>query len=308
MNPRPTALLIVNPAAHGVSPGEEDPIVGALSRGFVVEVAETKSPGHATELAAAAGADGLDPVIVLGGDGTVNEVANGLAGTATALAVLPGGEANILARSLGLGRDAVRAARALAGRAGADPRSIPLGRINDTRMIAGPDLAVGEDARALASQIMAPPLPLPARAGLPALRAVTASLLPARLRMDFDLAWGPDLEHRADEVFLAIVQNIDPYTYFGRRAMRLCPNVRLDGGLDVLTLDSFRARHVLPVAVSSFVRARHLGKPHVRYASDQPRIEVRCRRPMPAQADGEYLGEITEAEIRSVPNALRVLW
>ena len=60
-----------------------------------------------------------------------------------------------------------------------------------TRMIAGPDLAVGEDARALASQIMAPPLPLPARAGLPALRAVTASLLPARLRMDFDLAWGP---------------------------------------------------------------------------------------------------------------------
>ena len=59
------------------------------------------------------------------------------------------------------------------------------------RMIEGPDLAVGEDARALAARILAPPLPLPARGGLPALRAVTASLLPARLRLDFGLDWGP---------------------------------------------------------------------------------------------------------------------
>ena len=306
MNPRPTALLIVNPAAHGVSPGEEDPIVGALSRGFVVEVAETKSPGHATELAAAAGADGLDPVIVLGGDGTVNEVANGLAGTATALAVLPGGEANILARSLGLGRDAVRAARALAGRAGADPRSIPLGRINDRWFVA--NCGVGFDA-AIVREVERNPR-AKRRAGDFFFLWTGVRLFVAgydRKRPQLDLAWGPDLEHRVDEVFLAIVQNLDPYTYFGRRPMRVCPDVRLDGGLDVLALDSFAARHVLPVAVSSFVRARHARRPHVSYASDQRRIQVRCRRSMPAQADGEYLGEITEAEIGSVPNALRIL-
>jgi len=306
VNPRPTALLIVNPAAHGVSPGEEDPIVGALSRGFVVEVAETKSSGHATELASAAGSDGLDPVIVLGGDGTVNEVANGLAGTATALAVLPGGEANILARSLGIGRDALRAARALAGRAGADPRAIPLGRVNDRWFVA--NCGVGFDA-AIVREVERNP-GAKKRAGdffflWTGLRQFVAGY--DRKRPQLDLAWGPDLEHHADELFLAIVQNLDPYTYFGRRAMRLCPDVRLDAGLDLLALDSFAARHVLPVAVSSFVRARHQRKPHVMYASDLPRIDVRCRRPMPAQADGEYLGEITEAEIGSVPNALRIL-
>jgi diacylglycerol kinase family enzyme len=89
--------------------------------------------------------------------------------------------------------------------------------------------------------------------------------------------------------------------------MRLCPDASLDGSLDLLATDSFRIRDVLPVVVSAFGRARHSMKPHVISARDQPRIRVTCRRPMPAQADGEYLGEVDGAEIRSVPAALRVL-
>jgi diacylglycerol kinase family enzyme len=104
-----------------------------------------------------------------------------------------------------------------------------------------------------------------------------------------------------------VVQNLSPYTFFGRRAMRLAPEADLRGGLDVMAMDSFRARHVAPVAVSTFGRARHPERPHVVVIRDQRRIHVRCRTPMPAQADGEFLGEREDVEIVGAPGALSVL-
>jgi diacylglycerol kinase family enzyme len=123
-----------------------------------------------------------------------------------------------------------------------------------------------------------------------------------------DVSWGDaGPSDRAEGVFLAVVQNLDPYTYFGRRPMRLSPEARVDGGLDVLMMDSFRTRHVLPVAVSAFARARHPRRRHVRYVRNQSTLLVRCARPMPSQADGEYLGEVSEVRIESIPDALRVV-
>ena len=122
-----------------------------------------------------------------------------------------------------------------------------------------------------------------------------------------DLSWGPELEHRADGVFLAVVQNLSPFTYFGRRPLRLSPQADLDRGLDVFAMDSFRTRHVVPVLLSAFGRARHSDRAHVISVRDQSRIAIRCAEPMPAQADGEFLGEVTVADIESVPGALRVL-
>jgi len=311
VNPRPPALLIVNPVAHRVSPGQEDPVVGALARGFAVEVAETKGPGHATELAAQAALDGLGLVVALGGDGTVNEVANGLVSAGapangTAFAVLPGGQANILARALGVGRDPVVAARDLAARAGGEPRVIPLGRMNDRWFVA--NCGVGFDA-AIVREVERRP-EAKRRAGdwfflWTGLRVFFGSY--DRRTPQLDLSWGSDLQHVAPSVFLAVVQNLGPYTYFGRRPMRLSPNVALDDGLDVLALDSFRARHVIPVALATFGRARHLSRDHVIHAAGQRRIRVRCRIPMPVQADGEFLGEHEVVEIERVPHALPIL-
>src|SRR5438046_4782092 len=220
MNPRPLALLVVNPAARGVSATREDAIVGALSRGFAVELAETKRPGHATELAASAVEDGLGLVVVLGGDGTANEVANGLAGTGTAMAMLPGGQANILARALGLGRDPVTAARTLATRAGNEPEPIPLGRIDDRWFVS--NCGVGFDA-AIVREVERRP-GAKRRAGdwfflWTGLRVFATGY--DRRSPQVDLSWGPELEHHADGVFLAVVQNLSPYTFFGRRPMRL---------------------------------------------------------------------------------------
>src|ERR671912_1976787 len=102
-------LLLVNSSASSVTPRSRVVIQKALSADHDVTLAETSRRGHATRLAQGAAADGVDVVVVLGGDGTLNEAANGLAGTETALAPLPGGSTNVFARTLGIADDPVEA-------------------------------------------------------------------------------------------------------------------------------------------------------------------------------------------------------
>jgi diacylglycerol kinase family enzyme len=106
-------LLIVNPSASSVTARTRIVIQKALSADHRLEVAATTRRGHATRLAKSAANDGMDVVVVLGGDGTLNEAANGLAGTDTALAALPGGSTNVFARTIGLPDDAVESTGAL---------------------------------------------------------------------------------------------------------------------------------------------------------------------------------------------------
>src|SRR6476620_6432626 len=102
-------LLLVNASASAVTARARVVIQKALAADHDVKVAETSRRGHATRLAQGAAATGTDVVVVLGGDGTLNEAANGLAGTSTALAALPGGSTNVFARTLGLPDDPVEA-------------------------------------------------------------------------------------------------------------------------------------------------------------------------------------------------------
>ena len=110
-------LLIVNPVARTVSRPTMAVIEKALSADFKLEVLETAERGHATEVAAQAALDGLDLVVVFSGDGTINEVVNGLAGTDAVLGVIPGGATNILAQALGMPLDPVEATGVLIARA-----------------------------------------------------------------------------------------------------------------------------------------------------------------------------------------------
>jgi diacylglycerol kinase family enzyme len=308
--PRRRILLVANPAAHRVTPAKRDEAVAILAQAFDIEPAVTKARGHAQELATVAVDQGVDLVVVLGGDGTLNEVAQGLAATEVPLGILPGGEANVLARSFGIPTDAGRAAELIVDRAGSSgpvrARSMPLGRMGDRWFLAS--CGVGFDA-AIVRDVERNP-----RAKK---RAGDLFFLWTGVRLFFggyerreprmDVSWGPRSSERAEGVFLAVVQNLDPYTYLGRRPMRLCPDVRVEGGLDVLMMDSFRTRHVLPVAVSTFARARHPRWRHVRYVRDQSSLRIQCSVPMPAQTDGEFLGDVSEVMIESIPNALQVL-
>ena len=115
------AVLIVNPTATSTTPAGRDLLAHALKSRLELTVEHTNHRGHGTELGQAAADDGVDLVVVHGGDGTVSGVVNGLlgrpgstpAGHVPAVAVVPGGSANVLARSLGISRDPVAATNQL---------------------------------------------------------------------------------------------------------------------------------------------------------------------------------------------------
>ena len=124
-------VVIVNPFAAGVEPGLRRLVVSALASRFDVEAVDTDAPGHATGLAGAAARNGAEVVVTLGGDGTVNEAANGLLGTGVPLYPLPGGSQNVYAKLLGIPPDIVDAAEHLLGLADRwAPRQVDVGRVN----------------------------------------------------------------------------------------------------------------------------------------------------------------------------------
>src|SRR5918995_5102239 len=124
-------LLVVNSFASSVTARNTVIVHRRLARGHQVDIVETNRRGHATRFAHDAARRGIDVVVGFGGDGTLNEVATGIAGTDTALGVLPGGSTNVFARTLGLPNDPVAAVERLAaGIDAGDFRPIGLGRVN----------------------------------------------------------------------------------------------------------------------------------------------------------------------------------
>ena len=129
-------LIIVNPYATTVSDRLRNLVVYALQGRYDVEAVATEAQNHATEIGREARDGGYDVVVSFGGDGTLNEVANGLAGTDMPMAILPGGSANVVARSLGIPNDVVDATEHLLSLADDwEPRKIDLGRVDERRFV-----------------------------------------------------------------------------------------------------------------------------------------------------------------------------
>ena len=124
-------LLVVNSFASSVTPRNTVLVHRHLARNHDVQVVETSERGHATRFARDAAERGLDAVFAFGGDGTLNEVATGLAGSGTALAMLPGGSTNVFVRSLGVSNDPLTALTQLVTAIERDE----IGRINLGRAI-----------------------------------------------------------------------------------------------------------------------------------------------------------------------------
>jgi diacylglycerol kinase family enzyme len=305
------AIVVVNHKATTTTPRTLDVMLSALRHDLKLEVVETDHRGHAIELARAARRDKVDLVLALGGDGTVNEVVNGLLGEGNdtfvpKLAIVPGGSTNVLARNLGIPSDPVEATGLLldAVRTGRS-RPIGLGRLDDRWFTFCAGAGFDADVVRAVEQRRAD-------------GKRSSSTLYARAAVRRFFAQG-DRKHGVmrlerpgmapvEGLVLAIVANTAPWTYLGRRAINPTPRASFDDGLDLFALTKLglpgTLRHLAEITLASHRGARG---GDVLVLHDQSELVLRAERPVPVQVDGDYLGERTHLTLRSEPGALAVV-
>jgi diacylglycerol kinase family enzyme len=321
-------MLIVNPHATSTTPLRRDVIARALASELDLTVVQTRYRGHAAHFAGEAARDGYQVVLTLGGDGTVNEVVNGLlrafppaAGgpeTRPALAAVPGGSANVFTRALGMPPDPVDATgRILAALTGGGRRTIGVGLAEDRYFTVNAGL--GFDAEVVRAIEGLRADGQEASAGLyvwTAIRhfyGVTNRRQPA---LALELAGRPV----ARGLFFAFVSNAAPWTYLGSRPVNPSPEAGFDTGLDVFAVRALGTlstlgtlRHMLGVGPGwPGWRGGHgpgggAGPKHILSLHDERELAFRATRPIAFQVDGEYVGEREHVTFRSVPGALRVI-
>src|SRR5918994_1983880 len=300
-------LIIVNPYATTMSVRLKQLVVYALQGRYEVEAVDTQRKGHATELCRDAALVGYDVVVAFGGDGTVNEVANGLVGSRTALVPLPGGATNVYCRMLGIPTDVVDATEHLLRLADAwRPRAVDLGRVNDRWFTfsagAGLDATVVE-------RVDAHPR-LKARFGpyYYAQAAVATFLEKYVVDPPHVIATAAGEEVKGVSVF---VQNTQPYTYFRRRPVNLSDGATLQSGdLSGAVLTRANAIDVPTIAFRLLSKRATVGghrRVHAFEGLDGLRVRSADDRPVPVQVDGDYIGTHEEAVFSVLPGGLNVL-
>ena len=298
-------LLVVNSFASSVTARNTVIVHRRLSRGHDVEVVETNRRGHATRFAHDAARRGLDVVIGFGGDGTLNEVATGIAGTETALGVLPGGSTNVFARTLGLPNDPVDAVGHLAD--GIDAHAIEpigLGQVNGRYFCfhagVGFDAAVVERVERHGSLKRWLGHPLFIWAGITTWFTGYDRRAP-HFRLLGD-AGGP-----AVDGYFTIVLNTNPYTYLGNRPLDLSPAAALDRGLVAITFTEMTAPSLLSSLAGALRGGGVTASDHLDVRTDLAHLVVEHDTPFPYQVDGDALGTTTRLEFVHVPDAVRLV-
>ena len=251
-------------------------------------------------------------VVAFGGDGTLNEVANGLAGTDVPVSVLPGGSTNVVCRTLGIPNDVVDATEHLLALADDwQPRKIDLGKVDERHFVFS--CGVGIDATVVKRVDAHPRLKSTAGPYYYSWAAVSAFyrsylLNPVRLRVEVD--GGEPVEG-----VTALAQNSDPFTYFASRPVRVCEGIAIDDG--TLSIGGAQARHPArhadpdraplqrepagrPPPPDRALRRRHRG--HGRRSISRPRTAP--PRPSRSRSTATTSASTTRLELRSEPGAL----
>ncbi len=300
-------LLIVNPHATTVSEPLREMVVFALQNRFEVHAVDTRAKGHGTELCRQAAHEGYDVIVAFGGDGTVNEAANGLLGSSTPLCCLPGGAANVFAKMLGLPSDLIDATERLLAMADDwRPRRIDLGRVNG-RCFAF-NSGVGLDAFVVERVDSNPGMK--ARLG-PYYFAWVAIVTFLRRYLLRPPRMRADTGQEAFEGVTTIVQNGSPFTYFKDRPIEVAEDVSLDsGGLACCVLHRARLLDMPAIAWRALSRrARIVRHRQVTGLSELTELTISTAdgRPLPLQVDGDYLGDVAEARYSILPSCLSII-
>jgi diacylglycerol kinase family enzyme len=303
---RKRMLLIINPYATSMTPHIRTLVLYALQARYEVDAVDTQARGHATELSREAADEGYDVIVSLGGDGTVNEAANGLVGSSTPLTCLPGGATNVLCKMLGIPGDIVGATAHLLRLADAwRPHRIDLARVNGHHFTFSG--GVGLDGSVVKRVDERP-------ARKTALRQWYFGWSAVRTFATEFLVDPPQLEISAGDRVLhgvtAIVQNGSPFTYFNDRPLYIADRSRLDNG----TLAGAVLHRASPLDLPSFVARLFLGPSMTGHRSvtgftDLADVRIRSLdgRPVPLEVDGDWLGDVTEADFGITPGGLTVI-
>jgi diacylglycerol kinase family enzyme len=307
-SPKRRMLVIVNPYAATVSDRLKNLVVYALQGRYSVEAVETQARAHATQICREAASEGYDVVVAFGGDGTVNEAANGLIGSNTPLTCLPGGSTNVFCRTLGIPNDVVDATEHLLRMADEfEPRRVDTGRVNGRHFVFS--AGIGLDA-SVVERVDSHPR-LKARLGewyftWAALSTFNRRYLirPPRVRVT--------VEGRELRGVTAVVQNSDPFTFFGTRPIRVGREVSLDSGTLSLTVLKRATPLELATLVPRIFSARDGAVAGHRQMESltgltRLRVDTASERPFPLQVDGDFVGEFEAAEIEVVPRSLSVV-
>ncbi|MFO8074760.1 MAG: diacylglycerol kinase family protein [Egibacteraceae bacterium] len=297
------ALLLYNPAATTTTPRVRDAIAWRLSAAVDLEVAPTKRRDHASYLAAGAAAEGVDVVVALGGDGTVNEVLQGLAHTATALAIIPGGSTNVWARNLGLPNDAEAATSRLLGLLTArQRRKVTLGVANDRFF--GFAAGYGFDAAAVREVERRHALKRTVRQASFLMGGLVA-LLRTYDRKGASITVAEAGAEPVEGCKAVVCCNSAPFTYLGPWSADLCPDADLDGGLDLLGLTKLSLPVLLRVVHGALSAGGDVGAlPAARRWHDADEVVLSSPVKLPLQVDGDYVGEEDRVVLRAAREAV----
>jgi diacylglycerol kinase family enzyme len=291
------AVLIVNPFASRVTEEGISAVERALMRSAYVRTVRTERPRHAVDLAREAG--DADALIVFSGDGGFNEVLNGVERSDQPLGFVPGGGTSVLSRALGLPRDPAAAAEQLAEALLENrTRTISTGRVNGRRF--GFGAGIGIDAEAVRRIDERGRSQDGERPGdLAFLGTFARMLLERRGRLEPVL----DVEGYGRAAFV-LVANVNPYSFLKALAIKASPDAVFEAGLDFLAPVSLTPRTLPPLllALATGRPARNALRGH-----DLDRIAVRSDHPLPLQADGEDLGDVTEAVFEAERRSVTVL-
>jgi diacylglycerol kinase family enzyme len=305
---RKRMLIIVNPYATTVSERLKNLVVYALQGRYEVTAVETKSRGHASELCREAMAEDYDVVVAFGGDGTVNEAANGLAGGDVPLTCLPGGATNVYCKMLGIPGEIVDATEHLLRMADDwQVRRVDLARVNGRHFVFSS--GIGLDASVVESVDRHPYRKAKFGAWYftyAAIRTFLSRYVGRPPRLEVELPGGERLTG-----VTAIVQNGDPFTYFRNRPVRVADGGTIDDGV----LNGVVLRRSTPTVMPTIIwrvfskRARLTRHRAVDGFDDATALTVRSTdgRAIPLQVDGDHIGDVTEASYGIAPRALPVV-
>src|SRR6478609_3754738 len=291
-------LIIVNPYATTVSDRLRNLVVYALQGRYEVEAVSTEAQNHATEIGREVRDHGYDVVVAFGGDGTLNEVVNGLAGTDVPVSVLPGGSTNVVCRTLGIPNDVVDATEHLLAVADDwQPRRIDLGTADDRYFVFS--CGAGIDATVVKRVDAHPRLKSTAGPYYFSWAAVSAfyrSYLVNPVRLQVETAAGDSAEG-----VTALAQNSDPFTYFASRPVRVCEGVEIDDGTLSLGVLERATQRDMPSLIPRLFSESRPGARHRRIEHFEDVTEASVAsissdgegapRPFPIQVDGDFIGE-----------------